>query len=209
MKEDYGEENVAFVTRHLTVTKILIAINVLVFTALNITGDTSDGMFMQEHGAMWTDAVIKNKEIYRLLTAAFLHFDISHLFGNMLLLLFMGEVLEAGKGWLKFILIYLGAAAGGNAASLLVELVTDERSVSAGASGAIFGVLGALIFLILQNHGRYFYMTGKRLAFFAALSLYSGFTTRGVDNAAHVGGLLTGFVLAMLICQTEKNALDK
>lgn len=75
----------------------------------------------------------------------------------------------------------------------------QDYAVSGGASGAIFGVIGALIYIVARNRGRLEDLTSRRLVFMAILSLYYGFTSVGVDNAAHVGGIIGGFLLAVVL----------
>ena len=82
---------------------------------------------------------------------------------------------------------------------MFLELKTGEYSVSAGASGAVFAVMGAMIYIVLRNRGRLEDLTVRQILIMAAFSLYFGFTSTGVDNAAHVGGLLAGLVLAALL----------
>lgn len=93
--------------------------------------------------------------------------------------------------------IVSGKWAGGNILSAWNDLHTGVYAVSAGASGAIFGIIGALIFLVLKNHGRLGNLSSRRMLFMAACSLYHGFTSAGVDNMAHIGGLVTGFLMAV------------
>ena len=82
--------------------------------------------------------------------------------------------------------------------------VSSSRG-SAGASGAVFAVLGAMIYVLLRHRGRLQDLTVRGMLFMAALSLYYGFTSAGVDNAAHVGGLICGLILALLLYHPEKS----
>ena len=75
----------------------------------------------------------------------------------------------------------------------------NNMAVSAGASGAIFGMVGALLYIVLINKGRLEDITLRRLGFMVILSLYLGYTSTGVDNMAHLGGLVSGFVLAAIL----------
>ena len=101
-------------------------------------------------------------------------------------------------GKIRFLLIYLLGGIAGNVVSLLLELKTQEFSVSAGASGAVFAVMGAMIYIVIRNKGWLGDLSMRQILVMAAFSLYFGFTSSGVDNAAHIGGLLAGFVLAVL-----------
>ena len=83
--------------------------------------------------------------------------------------------------------------------SALVEMRTGDFAVSAGASGAIFGIIGALLYIAVRNHGQIGNVSGQGILVMIALTLYYGFTSSGVDNFAHIGGLAVGFVLAVLL----------
>ena len=74
-----------------------------------------------------------------------------------------------------------------------------DYSISAGASGAIFGIIGALLYVAIRNRGRIGDISGKGLAFMIIISLYYGFSSSGVDNLAHIGGLITGFVSGIFL----------
>ena len=88
---------------------------------------------------------------------------------------------------------------GANCLSLWLELQNGEYFVSAGASGAVFAVIGALIYVVLINKGKIENFTTRQLLLMAALSLYFGVTSTGVDNAAHFGGFFCGFFLGLLL----------
>lgn len=193
----------SLVSRTFTITKLLIAINVAVFFYLEWIGDTNSGAFMLEHGALAAEYVILGGQVYRLLTAVFLHFGIAHLFNNMLLLLFMGELLEKRLGKFRFALFYLLCGIAGNVLTLYFETNTGSYSVSAGASGAVFGVLGGLVFLLIARRGTYGYLNVRSMLFFIAYSLYSGHVSGGVNNVAHIGGLICGFLLMPLLCVVD------
>ena len=83
--------------------------------------------------------------------------------------------------------------------SAFYDIWTAEYAVSAGASGAIFGVIGALLYIVMRNKGRIRDISGKGVLFMIVISLYYGITSGGVDNMAHIGGLVTGFVLSVLL----------
>ena len=97
--------------------------------------------------------IIQGGEYYRLFTCMFLHFGIEHLLNNMLVLFVLGSRLEQVIGKIKFLLIYLIGGVLGNVISLLIELRTQDFAVSAGASGAVFAVMGAMIYIVIRNKG--------------------------------------------------------
>ncbi|HIX98349.1 MULTISPECIES: rhomboid family intramembrane serine protease [Eubacteriales] len=179
-------------------TVALIVVNVAVFIFLSFGGMTEDAYYMLQNGAMYLP-LLQQGEYYRLITSIFLHFGFSHLVNNMLMLGVMGWQLELVVGKIKFLIIYFAAGIGGNMLSALVEMRTGDFAVSAGASGAIFGIIGALLYIAVRNHGQIGNVSGQGILVMIALTLYYGFTSSGVDNFAHIGGLAVGFVLAVLL----------
>ena len=180
-------------------TFILIGINILIFLILSFFGMTEDAGYMASHGAMYVPYVIGNQEYYRLFTCMFLHFGIAHLINNMIVLLGIGGNLEPEIGTVKYIIIYLLSGLGGNVLSLIYDLRTMDYAVSAGASGAIFGLIGALFYVSIRNNGHLRNVSGRGILFMIVCSLYLGFTSGGVDNMAHIGGLATGFLLTVIL----------
>ena len=147
--------------------------------------------------------VLVGKEYWRIVLAMFLHADLNHLFNNMIILLFMGNVLEMAVGHLTFAGIYMFSGSFGNVCSLIYKLTVDRMSLSIGASGAVFGMDGLLLALVLFAGRRILGITPTRVLFMVGLSLYNGFMSRNIDNAAHVGGLLAGFLLGCLFCVVQ------
>lgn len=184
-------------------TALLILINALTFLAVEITGGTENPRHMLQCGAAYTPLVMDG-EIYRIFTCMFLHFGVQHLANNMFLLFVLGGRLERVVGKLRFLLIFLIGGIGGNILSLYLELQSGEYAVSAGASGAVFSVMGAMIYAVLRQKGKMEDLSVKQILIMAVLSLYFGFTSSGVDNAAHVGGLLSGFILAVILYHPRK-----
>lgn len=101
-------------------------------------------------------------------------------------------------------ILYLLSGIGANICSLIYKVIATERIASVGASGAIFGLDGVLLAWILLDRRSMPDVTPKRVILMIALSLYNGFTAQNVDNAAHVGGLLTGFLAGALLCMIRK-----
>lgn len=190
------------------VTGILIAFNVITFLYLEIAGSSQDVRFMAASGAVFAPAVIYEKEYYRLLTAIFMHFGIDHIINNMIVLFALGDNLERALGHVKYLILYLVCGVGSNLVSLLMG-GPDSMIVSAGASGAIFGVVGGLLTAVLKNKGRLEDLNIRQLAFMAVLSLYLGFTESGVDNVAHVAGLLLGIIFGLILYRKPKRDVDR
>ena len=180
-------------------TIMLIAINIIVFLVLSFSGMTEDAEYMLEHGAMYVPYMLNGKEYYRLFTSMFLHFGIDHLANNMVMLAAIGWNLEYEIGKIKFLIIYFASGLAGNVLSAFGDIMIGQYAVSAGASGAVFGIIGALLYVAIRNRGHIGTVSGRGLLFMVILSLYYGFTSSGVDNLAHIGGLAAGFVLGVLL----------
>lgn len=189
-------------------TVILIAINCAVFIILTFLGNTEDVMFMLGHGAMFEPLILQQNEYYRLLTSLFLHFGITHLLNNMLMLGALGWNLELETGKIRFLIIYFVSGIAGNIVSLIHNSILGEAVASAGASGSIFGLMGALLYVVIVNKGKIGNISGRGMLFMIVLSLYFGLTSTGVDNAAHIGGLLTGFLFSVILYRRKKRDIS-
>lgn len=186
------------------VNTVLVVLNFVVFFILSLMGDVMDASFMADYGAMVWDSVMEQGQWFRLLTSTFMHFGMEHLTQNMLILLLIGARLERILGGKRYAIIYLGSGIAASLSSLFFTLAQAPYTVSAGASGAIFGVMGGLLWLILkdvmQKRRRRIQEIGLSGVIFMIVSALSyGFMTTGVDNAAHVGGLIFGFLLTGIL----------
>ena len=181
------------------VTVGLILINIIVFLAVECTGSSQNTMHMLDCGAAYTPMIIEGGEYYRLFTCMFLHFGIEHLLNNMLVLFVLGSRLERVIGKMKFLIIYIVGGLLGNVISVLVELKSMDFAVSAGASGAVFAVMGAMIYIVIRNKGWLGDLSARQILVMAFFSLYYGFTSTGVDNTAHVAGLVCGMMISIFL----------
>ena len=181
------------------VTITLVAINTLLFLILYIIGNPESALFMLGVGAMFPRAITQDHEYYRLFTSMFLHFDFGHLLNNMLLLSVLGKELEPLKGKVRLIIVYVVSGVGGILVSLWINLRNQQQVVSGGASGAIFGIMGMLLGTLIKKPHALSHISKGGVIFMVVLSLYLGFNSTGVDNAAHVGGLIVGFLLGLIL----------
>jgi rhomboid protease GluP len=188
-------------------TIVLIALNVLVFLMMVLQGvsvfnPTADSVLrwgadygpLTLHGQWW-----------RMVVSTFLHFGLIHLLFNMFVLFSIGLFMESLAGRVPFVVLYLVCGLGGSAASL----AWHPSIVSAGASGAIFGLYGALLGFLVRHRGS---IPAESLASlrkgaltFIGYNLLYGLRP-GVDMAAHLGGLATGFMLGLFLIQSSSTA---
>ena len=177
-------------------TVTLIITNILIFLLMEVTtGSTLDMAVLMPWGAASTE-LIRQGQFWRLFSAMFLHSGLSHLANNMLLLFVLGSNLEPVLGTWRFLCIYLLGGLGGNIAAYYWYTSRGEQVVFVGASGAVFAVMGAVLLVVLICRGRMRELSIQQMLVMLAFSLYFGFASAGVSNAAHVGGLIAGFVLA-------------
>lgn len=186
-------------------TKILIAVNVIYFLILAFGGMTEDGMYLLKHGAVYVPYVVEYKEYYRLVTSMFLHFDITHLMNNMVTLGVVGLNVEPILGKVRLLIVYFFSGICGNVLSMIFEMRTGDYAISAGASGAVFGLTGALLAMVLLNKGRIGSITKQGMLFMIGMNIYLGLVSEGVDNLAHIGGLISGLILTLLFAPRKRN----
>ncbi|MBO4749418.1 MAG: rhomboid family intramembrane serine protease [Lachnospiraceae bacterium] len=177
----------------------LVAVNVLVFL---ITEFGNGSLF--EAGALNVEGVLINKQYGRFLWSMFLHAGIEHLFNNMVMLYFMGTMIEKEIGHVPYCVIYFLSGLGGGLLSLYMKLMLGNPAGSVGASGAIFGLDGLLLAMVLFYRRPMPMVTPLRVCLMIALSLYAGLTSGNIDNAAHIGGLLVGLILGALFCMIKR-----
>lgn len=183
---------------------VLTAVNIIVFLACQFFGD-----ILYAEGAFSILHLIRNGEYYRLVTAMFLHADIGHLANNMILLYFGGEIVEKTIGRIRYLILFFLSGICGNLLSAVYELSTGSFYESIGASGAVFGLIGGLFYLVLTKKGWAAGISMQRMVLMIALSLYSGFQSVIVNNAAHLGGLLSGFLVTFLLCHVGRLPEEK
>ncbi|RKW51538.1 MAG: rhomboid family intramembrane serine protease [Lachnospiraceae bacterium] len=183
----------------------IIIINIIYFLFLETHGGSEDTMVMLRYGAAFPEN-IKNGEYYRLATSMFMHFGIEHIVNNMLILVLLGGKLEDIMGHFKFFVIYMLSGILANIASDLAQTMTGDFAVSAGASGAIFGVVGALLASLVLSKGKIKNLNLYQIAVSLGLMLYAGFKTTGVDNIAHVGGAVSGVFIGLILYRDNSEA---
>jgi len=166
---------------------------------------------LYERFALNWKLVLEDGEYYRTLTYMLLHGGISHLFSNIFVLFFVGGTVERALGGFKYLVNYVASGFVAGVISvyynkwLYYHTLVDKAMVySVGASGAIFGVVGALLWLAVANKGRIEGVSTRRMIMFILLSVYEGFANSGIDNAAHLGGLLFGVLSAVILYNKRK-----
>lgn len=182
-----------------TVNNFIILVNVIVFAVMALKGDTQNTYYLYKCGGITPESLFEDHQIYRLFTSMFMHSGISHLVNNMIVLYFIGGTLEKYVGRVRYLIIYLLSGLLGGLISQIYYMAMAENVICVGASGAIFGAVGAMLTVVVVNHGRVENFTLPRLIIYVVLSIYLGFTSPGVSLSAHLGGLAIGFFTALLL----------
>lgn len=168
------------------ITYILIFINILFYVLSIISNSFYNSMVLNP-------SKILNGEYYRLLSCIFMHGGIIHLLCNMYCLYVIGPQVESFFGKIKYIVIYLLSGIIGSLMSLSIT-----NSISLGASGAIFGLLGSILYFGYHYRVYLSQAIKSQIMPIIVLNLFLGFILNGVDNAAHIGGLIGGVLVSMM-----------
>ena len=190
-----------FSKKYPLITYILMGINILIFIYM-LLGNYEE--IMMKYG-MYTP-YIKQGEYYRLFTCMFLHANFIHLICNMYALYVIGPQVESFFGKWKYLFIYLVSGICGS----MLSMTFSQAALSVGASGAIFGLLGSLLYF--GNHYRAYLGTVIRSQVLPiiVLNLVLGFMSNGIDNFAHIGGLLGGVLSSMIMgIPEQENKSDR
>jgi rhomboid protease GluP len=171
-------------------------LNIAAFLLMSLFGlffglNQSEQLFL--FGAKW-NILIAYGQYWRLLTAMFLHVGIIHLFFNSYALYIYGPIVESLFGKAKFIVIYLASGLMGSLFSYIFS-----PNPSAGASGAIFGLMGSLLYFRQRKKDIFRRVFGPRLFMIIVINLFYGLTNTGIDNWGHIGGLIGGYLVGSAV----------
>ncbi len=186
-------------------TYVFLALNALVWLAMTLAGGSENALVLLRFGAKFHPFIVAG-EYWRLVTANFLHIGIIHLAFNSYALYLFGLQVERRFGRIRFVVLYLLAGVGGTVLSYV-----GSESLSAGASGAIFGLVGAIT-VYFATYRDAFGSQGRRqlssLLLITAYNLVWGFMSTSIDNLGHIGGLVVGLALGWAFCPRYKLAPD-
>ncbi|KOR95568.1 rhomboid family intramembrane serine protease [Geobacillus stearothermophilus] len=171
-------------------TRLLMIVQVAMFFVLEWSGGSTDPNVLIRYGAKF-NPLIEAGEWWRFLTPMFLHIGFLHLLTNTFALYYLGTTTERLYGSLRFLIIYATAGFFGTLSSFLFT-----PSISAGASGAIFGLFGALLYFGTVYRHLFFRTMGMNVISLIVVNLLFGLLVPGIDNAGHIGGLVGGFLAA-------------
>jgi len=200
--KDYAHDKIQWFT---LINTIIIAANIIIYLMVYHTGIFGKADDILRKGALSWYHVKERREYYRILTSMFLHSDFEHLMNNMLVMFFVGDKLERTAGKIKYLIIYFGSGIIAGLFSIGYNMIKGNEVYSIGASGAIFGIVGAMTYILIVNKGRLQNISSRQIILFTLFSLYGGIVNTDVDNFAHIGGFIGGVVLALLLYRRSKN----
>ncbi len=184
-------------------TVILIGLNVIAFLAEMATGSggisSANSPLINDYGLF--GAAVADGQWYRLVTAGFLHAGLMHIAFNMIALWFLGEALEPSIGTVRFVLIYFASLLAGSFGAILVS---GDTTLTIGASGAVFGIFGAMFVIA---HGRGLSHIAGQIGIILGINLLLTFTISGISIGGHIGGLVGGTICGLLVIAGERGHL--
>lgn len=190
-------------TSGIPATIALIAINVVIFlaegTAFSFSNNTPSGS-IYFHGFLYGPFIAQQHEYWRLVTSGFLHVSILHVGFNMWLLWYLGRMMEQAIGSIRFVTIYFTALLAGSCGALILTPVTP----TVGASGAVFGLMGAA-FVELRARGIDPFQAG--IGGLIVFNLLLSFLLSGVSIGGHIGGLIGGGLCGLLFTQADRRRI--
>lgn len=178
-------------------TTIIVAVLFIVFIVECMLGGSENTSVLLKMGAMYNPVIVIKGQWWRLFTAQFLHIGIMHIASNAIMVWYMGQYVEPILGHWRFLLLYLLSGVGGN---LLTLAFGSDQTLSAGASTALFGLMGAMISIGLKNRDSdVLAFLGRQALALAVINLVLDLFIPDVDILGHLGGLVSGILLEIIL----------
>ena len=187
-------DKIKLFSKRSPVTAILLAIMGVYFVVISLNGGTTNTEALVNFGAFFPPYILQNNEYYRFITSIFIHIGLAHIFFNGYALYIFGTQIERVMGKIRYIMFFLITGIGGN----IVTYIFSYETISAGASGSLFGILGAFLYLI-RNHADMITPEGRK-SILSILALNLGLTilVPNISITAHFGGLIIGYLISYI-----------
>ncbi len=176
------------------VTFSLLLIMLIYFIALTLLGGSTNTYVLVKYGAFYPPLIILYHEYYRFITSIFIHIGLSHIFFNSYALYMFGPLMERLMGAKKYLAFFLLTGIGGN----ILTFLFNFDSVSAGASGSLFGILGAFLYLVHRHKGLIAEDARKSILKLIIINLIITVIVPSISLTAHLGGLVVGYLLSYI-----------
>lgn len=180
--------------RKSKVTFILLSIMIIYFIFLTLNGGSTNTETLLKYGAFFPPYIVVYKQYYRFISSIFIHIGISHIFFNGYALYIFGPQIEMLMGRLKYLVFFILTGIAGN----LLTFFFNFKSLSAGASGSLFGLFGAFLYLV-HRHPDMITESGKKdIISLLGVNLLLTFLVPSISITAHLGGLVVGYLLSYI-----------
>ncbi len=201
---EYSDVKKSFIRTHKTIlTYALIAANILIFLIMALDGGNGSIHTLLKYGAL-SSAHVADGQWYRIFSCMFIHINTVHLLSNMLSLYIFGTRCEKYYGHVRFIAAYIVSGL----CSSVLSLLFSGGAVSAGASGAIMGLMSSALIYTLVNKIPMDGLDVYTFMFFSVINLGFGFVYEGVDNFGHIGGFIGGLIVGLIIALYDKKKVE-
>lgn len=181
------------------VTFVMLVIMIIYFIFVTFNGGTTDPETLVKYGALYPPFISTYGEYYRLVTSIFMHIGVTHIFFNGYALYIFGPQIERLMGSGKYLLFFLLSGIGGNLATVFFNF----QSISAGASGSLFGLFGAFFYLIHRHKEMVSPEGRKNILSLLAINLVLTIAIPNISVTAHFGGFIIGYLLSYIFIRIE------
>lgn len=176
------------------ITFFFLLIMIIYFAFISLNGGTTNALALVKYGAFFPPFILAYGEYYRFVTSIFIHIGIMHLFFNGYALYVFGQEIEKLLGPVKYLSFFLLTGIGGN----LTTFIFSFESISAGASGGLFGLFGAFLYLIHRHKDMVTPQGRREILKLLIINLLITFMVPSISATAHIGGLVIGYLLSYL-----------
>ena len=190
------------------ITPILVLLNVVAYIACVYSSGGVGGIPLEYRLAVNVQAISEGGEFYRFFTAMFTHFGLAHLFGNMVILIALGARVENLLGKFEYLAAYIVTGLTSSVVSYFECLAHGTYDYAAGASGAIFGLLGILVAIAIKNKGRVKDLSLMNMIILLVLTIVNGQLSEGIDNVAHIAGFVAGIVVGVILLLANQKVVN-
>lgn len=180
--------------RRSRVTFTLLVIMIVYFIFISLNGGTTNNVALVKYGAFFPPYILEFSEYYRFISAIFIHIGLSHILFNGYALYVFGPQIEMLMGPKKFLVFFLLSGIGGNIATFFFNFA----SLSAGASGSLFGLFGAFLYLVHRHRNMVTPEGRKSILSLLGINLALTFLVPSISITAHLGGLVIGYLLSYI-----------
>lgn len=187
-------ENLTDFYKRSKVTFVFLSIMIVYFIFMTLNGGTTNIKILIKYGALYPPVIVQYNEYYRFITSIFIHIGVMHMFFNGYALFIFGPQIESLMGSKKYLLFFLLTGVGGNLATFFFNFI----SISAGASGSLFGLFGAFLYLIHRHKDMITPNDRKSILSLLGINLALTIFVPSISITAHLGGLVIGYLLSYI-----------